>query len=177
MLALYLGLLENNDDKIYLTQLYVSYERVMYAAAFGILGSSAAAEDAVHDSFIKVIHHMSLCRQIADNKIGAWLVMIVKNTSFDMLRKTKRIVDFDSVNDLPVADDDIATWVESVDIKELLRQLPTIYYTTLSLKFLEGWTDKEIAEVLGISESTVRSRIYQARKMLKKRMEGYYDRG
>lgn len=175
MFAFYLGMLENDDDKMYLTHLYLTHERTMYATALGILRVPAAAEDAVHDSFIKVIRNFSLCRQIPDNKIGAWLVMIVKNTSIDMLRKSSKTVELDSLDYFPDEIDDIAAWSGYADLKELLRQLPLIYRTTLGLKYLEGRSDREIAELLGISESTVRSRIFQARNLLKKGLSHFNE--
>lgn len=171
MLALYLERLEETDDKAFLTQLYVTYERVMYAAALSLLGSPASAEDAVHDSFLKVIRHLPRCRDIPEERRGAWLVMIVKNTAIDMLRREKRTVPLESRGEPADTADGIGEWTAAADIQALLRQLPMAQRVTLSLKYLEGWTDREVAGMLGISERTVRSRVFQARKLLKQRME------
>lgn len=171
MLTFLLTALETDDDRAYLTRIYLAHERTMYAAALRILSSPAAAEDAVQDSFIKVIRHWSRCREIPENKIGAWLVMIVRNTAIDLLRRSKKTAELDAPDTLPDEADDIAAWDASADLAALLGRLPLIYRTTLSLKFLEGWTDQEIAQLLGITERTVRSRIFQARKRLKHMME------
>lgn len=173
MLAFYLSLLETDSDRLIFTQIYALHEQKMYAAAKSVLHSPEQAEDAVHDSFIKVIKHFETCKTIPEDELPKWLITIVKRTALDILKKDGRSVGFDDLSapDLFVADD---TSVDSAAFRELIdkiRALPENYREILELKFVLEWSDKEIAEALGLNGNTVRSRIMRGKELLRKEIE------
>lgn len=64
MLAIYLSMLETNEEKNQFEQLYIKYKQDMYAVAYGILKNKEDAEDAVHQSFLKIADNFSKVSQI-----------------------------------------------------------------------------------------------------------------
>lgn len=173
MLLFYLSLLETESDKLLFTQIYAAHERKMYAVAKSVLLSPEKAEDAVHDSFIKVIKHFETCKTVPEDELPKWLITIVKRTALDILKKDGRSVGFDDLSapDLFVAND---TAVECASFQELvdkIRSLPDSYREILELKFVLEWSDKEISETLGLNANTVRSRIMRGKELLRKEID------
>ena len=173
MLVFYLSLLETESDRVLFARIYTLHERKMYAAAKSILRSPEKAEDALHDSFLKVIKHFETCRTIPEDELAKWLITIVKHTAFDIQKKDNRSVNFDDLSapDLFVVDDTAEDSVSFQELVEKIRALPDQYREILELKFVLEWSDKEIAETLGINSNTVRSRIMRGRELLRKKVD------
>lgn len=173
MLLYYLSLLETDSDRLIFTQIYALHERKMYAVAKSVLHSPEKAEDALHDAFIKVINHFETCKTIPEDELHKWLITIVKRTALDMLKKDGRSVGFDDLSalDLFVADDHTEDSVSFQELVEEIRALPDNYREILELKFVLEWSDKEIAETLGLNANTVRSRIMRGRELLRKKID------
>ena len=173
MLLYYLSLLETDSDRLIFTRIYALHERKMYVAAKSLLRSPEKAEDALHDAFIKVIKHFETCKTIPEDELPKWLITIVKRTALDMLKKDGRSVGFDDLSapDLFVADDTTEDSISFQELVEEIRALPDNYREILELKFVLEWSDKEIAETLGINSNTVRSRIMRGRELLRKKVD------
>lgn len=69
MLALYLSMLEDDGDKAIFTEIYEQYERKIYAVAMHLTSSAPKAEDAVHDTMIKVIKHFDDAKNFSENPV------------------------------------------------------------------------------------------------------------
>lgn len=173
MLIFYLSLLETDLDRLFFTQIYALHERKMYAAANSVLHSPEKAEDALHDSFLKVIKHFDTCRTIPEDEMATWLITIVKRTALDIWKRESRSVNFDDLSapDLFVAVDHVEDSISYQELVEKIRALPDNYREILELKFVLEWSDKEIAETLGINSNTVRSRIMRGRELLRKKVD------
>ena len=86
MLVFYLSLLESESDKLLFTQIYTEYRDKMYSVAYSILGTKEKAEDAVHESFLKVIEHLETYKSSSEEEAGRkWLMVITKNTARDII--------------------------------------------------------------------------------------------
>ena len=83
--------LELETDRALLQQIYDQYEPRMYRVALQVLKSSALAEDAVHDAFLKLIKHFSEIRKISCKELEPFVVIIVKRTALDLLKQEKRL--------------------------------------------------------------------------------------
>lgn len=101
MLLLYIEQFDDERDKRLFAAMYERYERKLYAVALSILQVPAQAEDAVHDAFLKVIKHFDRAKEIPRQKIEGWLVIIVKNTALDMLRKARNSTSIEELWDVP----------------------------------------------------------------------------
>lgn len=129
MLVFYLSLLETESDRLLFTQIYALHERKMYATAKSILHSPEKAEDALHDSFLKVVKHFETCRTMSEDELPKWLITVVKRTSLDVLKKDSRSVGFDDLStpELFVADDTAEDSVLFQELGDKIHALPDQY--------------------------------------------------
>ena len=99
---------------------------------------------------------------------NANIISIVKNEARVILRKNRRTVSLEDWDGFAEHIDDISGYTELVD---LFTQLPKTYRSVLELKMLHGYTDKEIAKRVGISETAVSSRATRGRTLLREIVE------
>ncbi len=161
-------------------EIYRLYYRNMFNASLRILNDTQEAEDVMQESFLAAFEKISTYR--GKVSFGAWLKRIVINRSLDALRKRRMIfesADGDSVLELP---DEPAGRTEYdsgklIDaIRRSIHELPDGYRVILSLHLLEGYDHEEVAQILGISESTSRSQYARAKKRLRDIVRKYVER-
>lgn len=148
--------------------LYRQYARAMFNTSLRIVNNRADAEDVLQEAFVAAFR---LDQFDYSSTFGAWLKKIVVNKSIDLLRRRKlTVIDIDevSVNGAPEADTiDEESWNLKVEsVKKAIIQLPSGYRTVLSLFLFEGYDYDEIAEILEISGSTVRTQYHRAKLKL-----------
>ena len=128
---------QKDSDKIAL--LYETYEQEMFRVAFGVLKDKCKAEDAVSESFLKLIRNRDRIGEVKSASVRLYVMRTVKNTAIDMYRAVQR---------------------------ELMTTLSPKYRTAMEAVFVDGLTVKEAAAVLMTSEASLRKRIERARKQL-----------
>lgn len=127
------------------------------------------AQDYVQECFIQVFQNID---RYDENKgeFAGWLYRICTNTVLQLLRKEKRQVDISYPEKLPeIAQENVVLDFDDYTeekIISLIRQLPDRYRQVFNLSVLDGWSHREIAAALNISESTSRSQLTRAKKML-----------
>ncbi len=168
MLALFLSSLESEDERRKFTAVYDKYHKKMEAIALHMLGNQYDAEDAVQNAFLQVIRHFEKIHDIPCEELPFWLISIVKNESLMILRKKRGVVPLEDWDGFEQSADGAAGYME---LAELFRRLPETYRAVLEMKLLIGYTDKEIAHKLGISETAVSSRASRGRALLRKLVE------
>jgi len=149
-------------------QLYHRYARAMFNTSLRIVNNTADAEDVLQESFLSAfkLDHFDY-----SSTFGAWLKRIVINKSIDLLRRKRmQIVHIDEAavdrEEEPDAADEGSLKLKVEEIKKAMAQLPDGYRTVLSLSLFEGYDYDEIAGILGITASTVRTQFHRARKKL-----------
>lgn len=158
-------------DRLAFQQLYKLYARSMYNVGYRIVNDRDAADDVLQESFIAAFGHLDNYR--GDSTFGAWLKRIVVNKAINVLhgRKTERLPDderFDVAEEVE-AREEFPFSVEQV--RNAISALPDGYRSVLSLYLLEGYDHSEIAEIMGISESTSKSQFNRAKKKLRELLE------
>jgi RNA polymerase sigma-70 factor (ECF subfamily) len=153
-------------------QLYERYKVPMYRLCLRYAASATEAEDILQDGFIKVFSDLHQFR--GDGPLGAWIRQVVLRTALQYLRQ--RIKNINIVSDvyLPDTPDDLPLPTDTPDAKQLIhliQQLPDGYRTVFNLFVIEEYSHKEIANTLGISESTSKSQLYKAKAMLRRNLE------
>ena len=126
------------------------------------------AEDVLQDSFVKIFTHLSSFRN--EGSFEGWARRIVANTALSALRKKNRIIferNLVIVEQIDFADEE-TTQISTQDIVTCMDALPAGYRTIINLFLIEEFSHKEIAEKLGIQESTSRSQYTRARQSLLK---------
>lgn len=168
MIAFFLASLETDKERQQFIKLYEQYHEIMERVALNVLGEQHDAEDAVQNSFLQVIRHFSKVNEINDGEIGYWMVSIVKNEALIILRKRRHTVQVEDWTRIERGMDNVTEYVELV---ELFRELPETYRSILEMKVFLGYSDREIAKRLNITESLVSTRASRGRSLLKKFVE------
>ena len=174
MLSIYLSMVETEEEKSLVEELYIKYEQAMYRTAFSILHNKHSSEDAVHIAFIRIIKYLEKISSIPGNKRGNYLIIIVKNVSLAMLNKQKMYdenKDISGFYDIEAPDsveDEALSDISLQALVNALHELPDIYYEPLYLKLVLDLSISEISDLLGIAPNAVRQRIYKAKMKLRK---------
>ena len=147
--------------------LYDRYSKAMFNTALRIVNKVADAEDVLQDSFTDAFLQLSSFEN--RSTFGAWLKQIVVFKSINHLKKQRiSFVSMEVVDE--VADEHDNDEVEisyQVDmIKQKMKQMPDGYRTVLSLYLVEGYDHEEIAEILDVAQSTVRTQYIRAKQKL-----------
>lgn len=138
----------------------------IYRVCFLLLKNQTDAEDAVQTVFIKLLQSGKSFTDHEHEK--AWLIRTARNHCLNMLSHwwRRKRVSMDGLSEPAVAcGDDLR------DLWKLVLDLPAKYKTVIYLFYYEGYSTKEIARMLEMKETTVRSQLHTARKLLKIEME------
>jgi len=150
------------------------YERLVFHVAARLLNRQEDLEDICQEVFIKV--HQKLPDFRGESKLSTWIATIAYRVSINHLKKKKNLTDIDDserefLHDDMITNDHPQDIVEKKELKIFVRkmvdQLPSQYKTVLSLYHLEEMGYKEIVEITGLPEGTVKNYIFRARKLLK----------
>jgi RNA polymerase sigma factor (sigma-70 family) len=146
--------------------LYEQYYGVMMGVCLRYAGSRDEALDLLHEGFIKVFQRIDRYRP--GTSLPSWIRTIVVNTCIDYYRRTvrRRTEDlteaYTSVNDDP----DALSQLTEQEILTAVQELSPAYRAVFNLYVIEGYSHKEIADALQITESTSRSNLVKARLKL-----------
>ena len=165
------------DTSETITALVAEYSSTLYRVAYSVMRNSAEAEDAVQEAFLRVLKHRDKLGEIRDLRV--WLVRITWNVVLDRKRRGKTRPENDDVADyarvLPSADrradEEIISSQEYSRILALIDRLPAKERQALLLSAVEELSTAQIASVLKTTESSVRSRIFRARRELSALLE------
>ena len=164
--------MKKTDEKQSFEQLYNEVFPIVYKVSYHITGDSGAAEDICQEAFIKYYNRPVPLPSMNDAKY--WLIRVVKNLSFNYSKREKRKLKvFDKIKNEPYYSEDTG---EKETLKKetketvnrMLEKLPEKLKAPLVLREFSGMNYKEIAKVLGISESNVKVRIFRARENIQK---------
>jgi RNA polymerase sigma-70 factor (ECF subfamily) len=130
------------------------------------VASKEEAEEVVNDCFLKVFTHLNKYDHTRPFK--AWFKSILINTAIDYYRKNAKSRYHVEVDDsLQLQDEsDVISKMSADEILALVQKLPVSYRLVFNLYVLEGYTHREIAEMLGIKEGTSKSNLQDARRKL-----------
>ncbi len=168
----FLDLIDDANDLKKFNRLYNQYNQLMYRVANRILKDSALAEDVVHDSFLKIVKHFDKFIDLNCPKTRSLIVTIVEHTAIDAYRKRQRLSESNlEMVDFCLADSKVLEDSFYSDVEVALNRLGVIYKTVLKLKYVQGFTVKEIAVMLEVSESTVQKRIERGKRQLANLLE------
>ncbi len=146
----------------------------MYNVGYRIVNNPEEAEDVLQDAFISAFNNLERYR--GDSTFGAWLKRIVINKAINYLNKKKpeRMPDDErwDVREEEVVDELEGFPFTVEKVRAAIEALPDGYRSVLSLYLVEGYDHGEIAEILGITESTSKSQFNRAKKKLKELLEG-----
>jgi len=154
-------------------QLYKRYAPGMFGVCMRYCINMAEAEDILQEGFIKVFKYIKSFRKVGS--LEGWIRRIMINTAIAHYKKKKIYFNEINENDIELVEEQYNNVsYEPVDqevLMNLIQNLAKGYRIVLNLYVFEGYSHKEIAEILNISENTSKSQLSKARKLLRKKLE------
>lgn len=153
-------------------QLYDSYASQMFGVCLRYARSREAAEDILHDGFIKVFENLNKLRDAT--QLYSWIRSVMVNTAISTLRRERNVeaqtemIDDDNFS---YESDDIYGNIDIEVILAAVQQLPKAYRLAFNLCEIEGYSFSEAAQKAGIAETTVRSNLCRARQILAQKLK------
>ena len=162
-------------DRLAQKELYERYSRKMMGVCLRYVNDRETARDLLQDGIVKVFTSM-------DSYLGAgsfegWMRKIFVNCALEYLRKSdvlRESTDLDNTAELIQPDSSVISSMSAAELMQLVQELPTGFRTVFNLFAIEGYSHKEISEMLNITESTSRSQFTRAKQMLQKRINALY---
>jgi RNA polymerase sigma factor (sigma-70 family) len=156
-------------------RLYNQYSKAMYNLAYRMMNNREDAEDLLQEAFLDCFRNIKSFR--FESTFGAWLKSILVNKCINQLRKKKAELVLQETVPVEIVEEEQETIYNTDKIFKGIEQLPDGYRIILTLYLLEGYDHTEIAQILGISESTSKSQYSRAKEklrsiLLKKQING-----
>ncbi len=157
-------------DRHAFAELIRRYERPLRYFILRLLGDSAIAEDVFQDTWLSVIAKIHNLRKVESFTI--WLYRIARNRVYQELRKKKYTVLLDEqLQGLDDTPNDVFSAEDAARVHRCLEKLPAEHQEVLMLRFLEQMSYEQISKVINCNLGTVKSRIYYAKRALRRKME------
>jgi RNA polymerase sigma-70 factor (ECF subfamily) len=159
------------DERWAQKELYESYYSKLLAVCVRYSNNYEDARDILNEGFVKVFRYLE--RYQVGTSLESWMKRIMINTSIDFYRKEirHRSEDIDTAQYKVVDDKDVISNFTAQEILKSIQKLPPAYRAVFNLYAIEGYSHKEVAESLGITESTSRYNLVKARTKLKALLE------
>jgi RNA polymerase sigma factor (sigma-70 family) len=150
-----------------LRMLYEGHYPIMLPLCKRYANNEEDALDILHDGFIKVIKNLD--KYQVGTTLTAWIKRIMVNTAIDYYRREskRRYTSIDDAIAIPNDDPDALSNISAEEIIDLLQHLSPAYRSVFNMYVIEGYSHKELADILQITESTSRSNLVKARIKLK----------
>ncbi len=149
-------------------ELYQKYSPKMFGVCLRFAKCREEAEDILQEGFIKVFRNLKTFRN--EGKLEAWIRRIMVNTAINFYKRKYPAfpdIDFDRLQLKHHSHDDITAIMSHKEILETVQKLPKGYRMVFNLYVIEGYTHKEIGNMLNISVNTSKSQLSRAKDLLK----------
>jgi RNA polymerase sigma-70 factor (ECF subfamily) len=169
----------SDDGQSIVCEIYDKHHKKMLYTATKILGKERG-EEAVHDVFVKLVEMLEKNIEDLGDKPGQYFVIMARNHSLNILKKerleflpiSEELVDHDIFQSSIAGPEEALLNDEAVErLVSLVRRLTPATRQVLEYRYVEGYSNIEIADLLGISQSAVSTRIDKAKKRLKELLE------
>jgi len=158
-------------DRVGQKDLYDRFARKMMGVCYRYVNDKETAADLLQDGFVKVFQ--SLGSYSGVGSFEGWVRKIFVNTALEYLRKSdvlRDATDLDNTAEPVQPDDSAISSMTAGELMKLVQELPPGFRTVFNLFAIEGYSHKEISDMLNITESTSRSQFTRARQILQKKV-------
>ncbi|OFX18289.1 MAG: hypothetical protein A2033_17730 [Bacteroidetes bacterium GWA2_31_9] len=153
-------------------KLYKTYARKMYAVSWRFARVGAEADDILQEGFIKVFTKLNTYRH--EGSLEGWIRRIIVNTALTYIKKHgeyKQEIDIENIGNCDIVEDEAIANLSKEDILKLVQELPDGKRMVFNLYVYEGYSHKEIGEMLNINEGTSKGQLSKAKQILKEKLE------
>ncbi|MCQ2144473.1 MAG: sigma-70 family RNA polymerase sigma factor [Bacteroidales bacterium] len=154
--------------------LYDAYAGYLTAVCSRYLDNDADVEDVLQESFMAIFEAVPDFEYRGRGSLKSWMARIVVNRALKHLRDSRRIV-FTDIGDIDLPEEPDTESIPPGVIHALIRRLPDGYRTIFNLYVIEERSHREIAKLLGITESTSASQLHRAKAMLAAMIKDYQN--
>lgn len=180
MISAALAILESEEQRNELSELYEQNIKKLYSIAYSKLHNKEDAEDAIQEAFLAVANNPDVLFSISDEKRVSYINVIVRNISYKIWNKRHKIneneVELNDDIEVPISTEEIA--LSHYSCKQVLDFIDTLSESSKSALYLKmhfGLKNSDIAKLLGISEEAAKKRILRASNLIKNFMEDLKD--
>lgn len=163
--------IENADDQTFICRLYEEYEQLMFWTAVKYLNNIEDRKDAVQDAIIALIRNLETIKRLKDSYLRTYIVYTVESRSINLVkRKNIELRLFDDLDSVPAGtsvdmiEDSLLQMTMRHTISDIWTKLSTQDKILLESKYILGYNDNEIGEMLGCKASSVRMYLTRARR-------------
>jgi RNA polymerase sigma factor (sigma-70 family) len=151
-------------------ELYRRFAPKMYAVCMRYANNADDAQDLLQEGFIKVYRNLAKFR--AEGSFEGWIRRVFINTSIEHFRRKNTLYSITEKEENVIEDADISALdnLAEKDIINLVQELSPGYRTVFNMYVIEGYSHKEIGNILGISEGTSKSQLARAKAILQKKV-------
>ncbi|AEA43535.1 RNA polymerase sigma factor [Fluviicola taffensis] len=152
--------------------LFDKFAPKMLAVCQRYLRNSQEAEDVLQDGFVKIFQKIVDFKM--DGSLEGWVRRIMVNTALDSIRKNKKLLDDVQIDDVQYKVSFTDHQFDGMDLAQLLKmidEMPDGYRVVFNMFAIEGYSHKEIADTLGVTENTSKSQYSRARAFLRTQLE------
>ena len=153
------------------TEFYLRFAPKMYGVCLRFAKNQMDADDMLQEGFIKVFSNLQTFRN--EGSLEGWVRRTIVNTAINIYKKNVKYQKDIEIDKVDVFQNEDPGAVDNLGVAELLKlitELPTGYRMVFNLNVMEGYTHKEISELLDISENTSKSQLSRARQTLQKKI-------
>jgi RNA polymerase sigma factor (sigma-70 family) len=155
--------------------LYEQFSSQMYGVCLRYCGSTEDAQDALHEGFLKIFE--KIIQFESRGPFEGWIRKIMVNTALEKYRNKYKVINIqDNIKEADgLGQDDL---IENLTVQELMKiieELSPKYRMVFNLYAIEGYSHKEISEMLDINEGTSKSNLSRARAILQEKVNLYYS--
>jgi RNA polymerase sigma-70 factor (ECF subfamily) len=163
-----------HKDQRAMSQLYQMYVEELSSVCYRYVPSDDDAKDVLQNSFVKIFTSIQTFDYRGEDSFKAWMKRVVVNEALACLKQRKNLMFVEQdIASQDVADDDEPQpeRLSPDELHRLISELPDGYRTVVNLYVFEGYSHRQIAELLSISERTSASQLYHAKRLLAKRIK------
>lgn len=158
-------------DRKYQELLYQRFASKMFTVCMRYAAESNSAQDLLQEGFVKIFKNIDKFR--GEGSFEGWIRRIFVNTCLEFVRKKANMYVVQDTETVKVEyqDENALQKLMKEDLMEMIQSLSTGYRTIFNLYVIEGYSHKEIAELLNVTEGTSKSQLARARYLLQKKVE------
>ena len=160
----------NTEEKSKFESIYYRHKNALYHQAMSIVKNEKDAEDVLQEAFIKIAKNIKSISDIKSKETVSFLIVITKNTAYDYIRKSSKIIELPLSETEGALDesalDNLVSNIEYQEIVSTITNIPSPYNEVLYLHFVKDYSIKKTANILDKKTATVKMQLVRGKKIL-----------
>lgn len=181
MLPICILAIRDDDDRAYMTRLFVKYQRLMYRTIYDILGDKWATEDVLQTTLLRLIDHLDTLRRLEPEGLAGYIAAACRHTAYNAVRDSSRHpwLPLDGGPEVPDERQEVEDRVlRRLELDALAQVWPRLDENTrwlLEARYILDYSDGELARELGVKPDSVRMALTRARRKARRLMESQHN--